>query len=126
MKACLPSTAARASLAPRLGLSGAHAVRARPLVCHALTVKVCGVTNAADAELAAREGANLIGMIMWPRAKRSVSDETARSIVEAARRNGAEAVGAWPGPRWGGGPSPAPGTGEASCPHPRCPPHPRR
>lgn len=34
----------------------------------------------ADAELAVQNGADLIGMIMWPKAKRSVDDSTAAAI----------------------------------------------
>ena len=34
-------------------------------------------------------GANLIGMILWPRAKRSISSSTAREVAAAARRHGA-------------------------------------
>lgn len=37
-------------------------------------------------------GANLIGMILWPKAKRSVAPAVARAIGEAARRHGAEPV----------------------------------
>lgn len=33
------------------------------------------------------------GMIMWPKAKRSVSDATARQIATVSREHGAEAVG---------------------------------
>lgn len=36
----------------------------------------------------------MIGMIVWPKAKRSVSTATAKEIVAAARANGAEPVGA--------------------------------
>jgi phosphoribosylanthranilate isomerase len=46
-----------------------------------------------DCELAARSGAHYIGMIMWPKAKRSVSVATAAAICECAKRHGAEAVG---------------------------------
>lgn len=56
-------------------------------------VKVCGITNAADAAYAVQQGADLIGMIMWPKAKRAVSDETAAAIAAAARAGGAAAVG---------------------------------
>lgn len=56
-------------------------------------VKVCGITNAKDADLAASTGANLIGMILWPKAARSVSTDTAKSIASAARRHNAEPVG---------------------------------
>lgn len=55
-------------------------------------VKVCGVTNPEDATVASAAGANLIGMILWPKAKRSISPEAAREIAAAARRHGAEPV----------------------------------
>ncbi|KAL4452784.1 hypothetical protein ABPG75_008446 [Micractinium tetrahymenae] len=56
-------------------------------------VKICGVTNSEDAEAAAAAGAHLIGMILWPRAKRSVGGSVAAGIAAAARRHGAEPVG---------------------------------
>ncbi|ONK78836.1 uncharacterized protein A4U43_C02F22940 [Asparagus officinalis] len=56
-------------------------------------VKMCGITSVRDAELAAQAGANLIGMILWPHSKRSVSLEVAKEISKAARDNGAEPVG---------------------------------
>jgi phosphoribosylanthranilate isomerase len=55
-------------------------------------IKVCGITNAEDAGLAASTGANLIGMILWPKAARSVSTDTAKSIASVARRHNAEPV----------------------------------
>lgn len=56
-------------------------------------VKMCGITSAKDAELAARAGADLIGMILWPNSKRSVSLSTAKEISKVARDCGAEPVG---------------------------------
>lgn len=56
-------------------------------------IKVCGVTNVEDAILAASSGANLIGMILWPKAKRSITPATARAIAAAARQHGASPVG---------------------------------
>lgn len=56
-------------------------------------VKMCGITSARDAELAAQAGACLIGMILWPNSKRSVSTEVAKEISKAARDCGAESVG---------------------------------
>ncbi|MEW5312703.1 MAG: hypothetical protein WDW38_004317 [Sanguina aurantia] len=56
-------------------------------------VKVCGITNPEDAAMAAGAGADFIGMIMWQKAKRAVSDTTARAIVEAARAHNAQPVG---------------------------------
>ena len=55
-------------------------------------VKVCGVTNPGDAELAAKAGADFIGMILWSKARRAVSIKTAVKVSEAARRYGAEPV----------------------------------
>lgn len=66
---------------------GSEVKVARPLV------KMCGVTSAEDAAVAARAGANFVGMIVWPKSKRSVSVSLAREIAAAARENGAEPVG---------------------------------
>lgn len=51
------------------------------------------MTNAKDAEFAAKTGADFIGMIMWPKAGRYVPPLVAREIASAARDNGAQAVG---------------------------------
>jgi phosphoribosylanthranilate isomerase len=56
-------------------------------------IKICGVTSAEDAELAAAAGAHFIGMIMWPKAKRAVAPAVALAIAAVARRHGAQAVG---------------------------------
>ncbi|KAK8949573.1 hypothetical protein KSP39_PZI005753 [Platanthera zijinensis] len=56
-------------------------------------VKMCGITSVRDAELAARAGASLIGFILWPNSKRSVSLSLAKEISKAARDYGAEPVG---------------------------------
>eukprot|EP00775_Hariotina_reticulata_P010897 gene10897-11051_t len=61
--------------------------------CPSSADRVCGITNADDARHAAKQGADFIGMIMWPKAKRSVSDATAASIAAAAKQHGAQPVG---------------------------------
>ena len=48
-----------------------------------MIVKICGITRAEDAMLAARLGATAIGFIFWPSSPRLVTTEQARSIVEA-------------------------------------------
>ncbi|CAA7395973.1 unnamed protein product [Spirodela intermedia] len=58
-----------------------------------VVVKMCGITSARDAAMAANAGANLIGMILWPNSKRSVPLTTAKEISRVARDNGAEPVG---------------------------------
>jgi phosphoribosylanthranilate isomerase len=56
-------------------------------------VKMCGITSARDAECAAKAGAKLIGMILWPNSKRSVQLSEAKEISRVAKSYGAETVG---------------------------------
>ncbi|KAK9916120.1 hypothetical protein WJX75_008880 [Coccomyxa subellipsoidea] len=56
-------------------------------------IKICGVTPAEDAELAAAAGAHFIGMIMRPKTKRAVAPAVAQAVAAVARRHGAQAVG---------------------------------
>jgi phosphoribosylanthranilate isomerase len=46
-------------------------------------VKICGITRAADAELAASLGAAAVGFVTWPRSPRFVEPARARDIVRA-------------------------------------------
>ena len=46
-----------------------------------LFVKICGITRAQDAELAAGLGASALGFVFWPNSPRCVSTETARAIA---------------------------------------------
>ena len=51
-------------------------------------VKICGVTSVQDAITAAREGADMIGMVFVGGSKRCVSLETARAITLAVKQLG--------------------------------------
>jgi phosphoribosylanthranilate isomerase len=53
--------------------SGTFAMRTR--------VKICGITNPADAQLAARAGADAIGLIFYPPSPRHVTLDVARGIL---------------------------------------------
>ena len=56
-------------------------------------MQICGVVSVQDCELALERGADLIGMIMWPRAKRSVPADVAAAICAHAHGRGARVVG---------------------------------
>jgi phosphoribosylanthranilate isomerase len=47
-----------------------------------VTVKICGITNAVDAELAVSAGANALGFIFYPRSPRAVTPEQASAICK--------------------------------------------
>ena len=83
----------RAAASPAATTDAAQGGKGRPLrpPPQAL-VKVCGLTSEADAALAAGAGADLLGIILWPRARRSVPPAAARSIVAAGRAAGAKQV----------------------------------
>lgn len=50
------------------------------------------MTSEADATMAAEAGADFVGMILWPRTKRTVGLGKAKAIAIAARAGGAEPV----------------------------------
>lgn len=85
--------------APRVyGYVGSHRDSSR-LGCQSFSsagekvVKICGVVCEQDAAFAASKGADFIGMILWPKAGRSVSLETAKAIAHEAAINGSTPVG---------------------------------
>jgi indole-3-glycerol phosphate synthase/phosphoribosylanthranilate isomerase len=51
-------------------------------------IKVCGITNAEDALVACRAGANLIGVIFAEKSQRCVTSEQAKEVVQAVRTFG--------------------------------------
>ena len=55
-------------------------------------VKVCGIVSVEDARAAIENGANFIGMILWPKSKRSVSRDVARVVAKYCVENGATPV----------------------------------
>ncbi|XP_047073829.1 N-(5'-phosphoribosyl)anthranilate isomerase 1, chloroplastic-like [Lolium rigidum] len=81
------SSSKRASPSISLTSSAVDAARNEPVV------KMCGITSARDAECAAKAGAKLIGMILWPNSKRSVQLSEAKEISRVAKSYGAEPVG---------------------------------
>ncbi|RWV94867.1 hypothetical protein GW17_00042559 [Ensete ventricosum] len=56
-------------------------------------VKMCGITSAKDAEMAVKAGASLIGMILCPDSKRSVSLKVAKEISKVTWDGGPKPVG---------------------------------
>ena len=60
---------------------------------HTPQVKICGITSEQDAKLAASAGADMLGMIMWQKAKRAVSASVARDIASVAEDHGIQSVG---------------------------------
>ena len=56
-------------------------------------VKICGNTNAKDAVLAARNGADMLGFIIWQKSKRNVDCVKIREIREAVNNLAAERRG---------------------------------
>lgn len=51
----------------------------------AVAVKICGITDPVDAELAVELGADLVGLNFWPRSPRCVTAEAAQAIAERVR-----------------------------------------
>jgi phosphoribosylanthranilate isomerase len=49
----------------------------------AFLIKICGVTTAEDAAMAAAAGADAIGVNLWPGSKRYVAPAAARAVLEA-------------------------------------------
>jgi phosphoribosylanthranilate isomerase len=58
-------------------------------------IKICGITRVEDADLAARAGADWLGVNFWPTSRRHVGAEQAIEVVAAARaaRAGVKLVG---------------------------------
>jgi phosphoribosylanthranilate isomerase len=51
----------------------------------AVKVKICGLTNLADAQAALAAGADMLGFIFFPKSPRYVTPERAREIVQALK-----------------------------------------
>ena len=50
-------------------------------------VKICGITTAEDCRVAIDSGASHVGMILWPKSKRSVDIERAKKIVKECEKS---------------------------------------
>ena len=94
--------ALRARLAPpravrrgtaRASRRRAPATRAAAASPGSTLVKVCGVTTPGDCDLAVGAGASFIGMILWPKSKRSVAFDVAAEIAAKAKEGGAIPIG---------------------------------
>lgn len=51
-----------------------------------MKVKICGITNLADALAAADAGADMLGFIFFPPSKRSIAEDEARAITAVLRQ----------------------------------------
>ena len=69
---------------------GRHRQPAAARACPPLVARQSLICSAPPCPAAA--GANLVGMILWPRAKRSIPAALAREVAAAARAHGAEPV----------------------------------
>ena len=87
--------------------SSSSSSRPPPLQPQPLLVKVCGVTHPDDAAVASAAGTDLIGVIMWPKAKRAVTAALAKEIGEAARKAAAGKEGETKNPLRGRSRSPS-------------------
>ena len=54
-------------------------------------VKICGLTRSTDAFWAWRQGADLLGFILWPQSARAVSADSAAEITQSLRTAGCRA-----------------------------------
>src|SRR5438876_8663863 len=74
--------------------------RSRLIGCHEMNrvqIKICGVTNLADARACLDLGADMIGLNFYPRSPRYIEPDAVRKIVEAIPRN-VRAVGVFVDP----------------------------
>ncbi len=54
-------------------------------IMHIPYVKICGITDLADARVAVEAGADLLGFIFYPKSPRYVAPETVAEIIQGIR-----------------------------------------
>lgn len=74
----------------RIRKTGPNRTSALPHINQQVAVKICGMTNTADALAAAAAGADMLGFNFYERSRRLVTPELAAEIIHQLRRTGSK------------------------------------